>query len=117
MDSTTVHTVTQIVTTSHFIPNMDSIGWILLFCGWLLYWFKVLNEARIKAGKGNPYIGQFKDDNIFEIPTSVIACFVLAILGNSIPADLLDMHGRISTLLIGYSSSSILNSLITMAKK
>lgn len=100
---------------TNLIPNVDTLGWILIFCGWLLYWLKILNETRIK--NGDKYIGIFWKENFTEIPTSVVACVVLAILGDSIPSDLLDMHGRISTLLIGYSSSSILNSLITMAKK
>ncbi len=119
MDSiqTITHAVTTVVTRSPLVPNMDSIGWILLFCGWLLYWLKVLNACRMAAGKGNPFASNFWQENMFEIPTSIVACLVLAILGNAIPSELLDMHGRISTLLIGYSSSSILNSIITMAKK
>ena len=117
MDSASI---TQIATTvtekTSLIPNMDTIGWVLLFCGWLLYWLKELNACRI-GNKNGPFLTKFWQSNMFEVPTSLISCFVLAILGNSIPPDLLDMSGRISTLLIGYSSSSILNSLITMGKK
>ena len=103
-------------TASQFIPNMDLMGWLLLFCGWTLYWLKTLNQSRIDS-KGQPYMPTFLKNNAIEIPTSIISCFVLAILGNDIPSELLDMHGRISTLMIGYASSSILNGLITMSKK
>lgn len=114
MDTITTTTI-QTITTS-LIPNMDAISWILLFSGWLLYWLQKLNQYRIEK-KGEPFAKFFFKDNMFEIPTSVIACLVLAILGDSIPPDLLDMHGRISTLIVGYSASSILNSLITMGKR
>jgi hypothetical protein len=116
MDTTSIVTHHTVIT--QISNNLEPIGWVLLFLGWLLYWFKQLDTVRsANKGKGaKVWAPLFFADNIFEIPTSLLACFVLVILGKDIPTDLIDLKGKLSILLIGYSSSSILNGLITKFK-
>lgn len=102
---------------NHISNVLDPIGWVLLFLGWLMYWLKNLNQAK-KDSKGNPqWFSLFINDNLFEIPVSVVSCLVLALLADSIPPDIMDMKGKLSILIVGYSASSILNGLITNFKK
>jgi hypothetical protein len=98
--------------------SLDFVGWTLLFLGWVLYWLKNLDNERRKDTRSfwSAPVKQFLLDNVIEIPISAIACLVIAILSNDIPADIIDLHGRISILLAGYSSSSILNSLLSYCK-
>lgn len=108
--SSTIDEITQ---------SVDAIGWLLIFLGWLMYWLKKLDEERMEH-KVKGIIGSwhsvFISENIFEIPISLIACFVLVILAPSIPTDLIDLNGKISNFLIGFAGSSILNGLITKSK-
>jgi hypothetical protein len=99
--------------------TMDAMGWALMFLGWLLYWIKKLDEVKGSYKKENKpdWFAAFKSDNGFEILTSIVSCFALAILSAEIPTDIIDMKGRISVLIIGYSSSSIINGLITKGKQ
>lgn len=96
-------------------PGIDGVGWLLLFLGWLLYWLKEINEYRTRKVEGN-YVVVFWTDNVFEIPISLLSCLILAILSDTIPPELVNMHAKISTLFLGYGSSSILNGLITAGK-
>lgn len=101
--------------------SVDATGWILIFTGWLMYWMKKMDEKRMEQKRNRIsetkfWVSSFIQDNLFEVPTSLIACFVLVIFAPSIPPDLIDLNGRISNFLIGFAGSSILNGLITKSK-
>ncbi len=112
-------TVTTVVTQTSFLKtiqsNLDSTHWFLLFLGWLMYWLKVGNTTRMTC-VGKPIIQAFWAENFIELPSSAIACIVLAVIAKSIPTDLVDLHGLLAVFMVGYTSSSVLNGLITMAK-
>ena len=95
--------------------SLDAMGWLILFIGWLLYWLKKMDEEKRKAKVENRsgWFGAFVEDNSFECPISLIACVILALLSSSIPKDIIDMSGRLSVFIVGYSASSILNGLLT----
>ena len=95
--------------------DLDATRWMLLFFGWLMYWLKTMNSSRTQYA-GAPFLMAWWKDNFIEIPSSVIACFVLAMLAREIPTDLIDLKGLLSVFITGYSSSSILNGLITNFK-
>ncbi len=107
-----VNIITQIA------QNMDTMGWLLLFLGWALYWLKQLDTARRKDTTSffSVPLKDFFKSNMIEFPISAIACLIIAILANNIPPELIDLRGRISILLAGYSSSSILSGLLAYRK-
>lgn len=122
MDSTFATHVGTTVTTTSTITSiaqaLSAMGWICLFLGWLMYWLKKLDDVRL-SNKGVPikqYVSIYFGDNWIEIPSSAIACLVLALLGTEIPTSLLDMRGLVSLFLVGYANSSILNKVITRMK-
>ncbi len=124
MDTTTIHTVIndtiRVVTKVNLIHSiqgaLEPLNWFLLYLGLLMYWLNKLNAKRQEVN-GVDFLTAFWKDNIIEIPSSIAACLVLAIISQSISTDLLDMHGSLSIFMVGYSSSSVLNGLITAAKK
>ena len=109
---TTKHT-TAFVEISHSLTPM---GWVLLFLGWLMYWLKKLKEMQITEKGNDAWFSKFIKENIIESIISVVSCLALAIFSKEIPAELMDTQGLVSVFLIGYGSSSILNSIITQAK-
>lgn len=79
-----------------------------------MYWFNKFDEARDKGKAAKkPWFNQFVNENIVEVPMSAFACGILVVLGNDIPVEVFDFHSRGSTLLVGYSSSSILNGILS----
>mgnify|MGYP003342738218 FL=1 len=109
MDNTLTHQITG---------SLDSIGWFLLFLGWLMYWLKGLDELR-KANKVFNFalIKDFFTQKVFEILISVLSLLAVAIMSDEIPSTLIDLKGNISLFLAGYASSSILNGLLSYRKK
>lgn len=119
MDSTTVTTVVHTTFLQGIQSDLTPTGWFLLFLGWLMYWLKGFNAARLLA-KGIPFgtwTSAFWQDNFLEIPISAISCLVLAILAKDMPTSMIDLHGTLAVFIVGYTSSSVLNGLITMSKK
>lgn len=86
--------------------------------GWFLYWLKKLDVERRKdtAHFFSVPIRDFLVSNIFEIPISALSCVLLAVISPYIDPSLLDLKGVISIILVGYSSSSIFNSLLSYRK-
>ena len=119
MDTTFVETtITTTSTLTNIVQAITPVGWVCLFLGWLMYWLKKLDDARL-SNKGQPikyYLTIWGQDNWIEIPSSAISCLVLALLGTEIPTSLLDMRGLVSLFLVGYANSSILNKVITRIK-
>lgn len=93
-------------------------GALMLIIGWVLYWLKMLDEARRKDLRKvfSVPLRKFLFEKIIEIFTSGIICVTLFIVKDEIPTELFDLKGKISLLLIGYSSSSILNNLLSYRK-
>lgn len=119
--TTTLSPDGNITIISEITQTTDAMGWVLLFAGWLMYWLKKLDDKRAEMkSKGvkdiRVWASGFIADNLFEVPISLVACFVLIIFAPSIPTDLIDLHGRISIFMVGFASSSILNGLITKSK-
>lgn len=104
--------------TNQITGALDSIGWFLLFLGWLMYWLKGLDDLR-KSNKdfSGSILKNFFMQKIFEIPISALSLLAVAIMSDEIPATLIDLHGKISLFLAGYASSSILNGLLSYRKK
>ena len=98
--------------------SLESEQWLILFIGWAMYWFKQLDTARRLDTKSffSVPLHDFAIANIFEVPISFISCIVIAIIGPSLPTSLIDMHGLLAVFLSGYSSSSIVNSLLSYRK-
>lgn len=94
--------------------SLDPMGWVLLFLGWIMYWFKKMDETRKAKPEG--WFAFFVSDNTLEIPISALSCLVLAILADEIPTDLIDMKGKLSIFFIGFGASSFLNGMLTKAK-
>jgi hypothetical protein len=113
--TTTAHSITQTTLVKSIQADLDPTHWFLLFSGLLFYWSKTLNATRIVAA-GKPYLRDFWRDNWIEMPTSVFACVILAVMAKSVSVDMLDLHGVVSVFMTGYFSSSILNALITQGK-
>lgn len=100
----------------HIIQDdLDPTHWALLFFGLIMYWLKSLNAARM-AAQGKPFVADFWKDNWIEMPTSILSCVVLAMMAKNISTDLIDLHGTVTTFVVGYFSSSILNAVITQYK-
>lgn len=106
MESTIYHSIQS---------SLDAQHWLLLFFGWLMYWLKAMNTVRMMQAD-KPFFTKFWADNSIEVPTSALACIVLAMMASGIPTDMIDMKGTLAVFLTGYSSSSILNGIITSAK-
>ena len=107
------------MTATQLYNSLDLLGWILLFGGLLLYWLKKFDEIRMNnKGRSVYFVTQrFFDENFIEVPTSIISCFLLAILSPHIPTEVIDLKGYLSLLLIGYGGSSALNGIISKYKK
>lgn len=98
--------------------STDSMGWILLFLGWLLYWGKKIKEVQV-INKGisiRIWFSAFLLDNLFEIPISFLSCVALVLLSPFIPPDVIDLHGKLSLFLVGFGGGSLINGLITQGK-
>lgn len=113
--TTATHVVDHVTFFRSLQGDLDPTHWFLLFGGLVFYWLKTLNATRIVAA-GKPYLKDFWWDNWIELPTSIFACIILAVMAKSISTDLIDLHGVVSVFVVGYSSSSILNALITQGK-
>lgn len=92
--------------------SLDPMGWALLICGWLVYWLMKLNSER--KNRGDLFsCKKFFSYNVFEILISIATCVTLAIISESVSKDIIDLHGKVSIWYAGYSSSSILNGIIS----
>ena len=120
----TVKTVIQKTTTSGvsaITDSLDVVGWTMLMLGWLMYWLKKLdtmNKEKKKEGVAiKIWISRFIQDNLFEIPISLISCLVMVILTTTnpelIPPSVPAIGVAGISFLIGFGASSFINGVIT----
>ena len=105
--------------TLQLVNSLDTLGWIMLFLGLVLYWLKKIDEL-FEENKGKPKgekLKMFFEDNLIELPISFISCLILALLSPYIPPEIMDMRGYVSLLLIGIGGGSAINGIITKMKK
>lgn len=99
--------------------SLEPLQWFLMLLGCFMYWLKTLN-TKAQAMKGvsrKAILSAWAEDNFIEVPTSVLSCVVLAVIGADIPTEMIDLHGKLAVFIAGYSSSSILNGVITTGKQ
>lgn len=117
-----IYSHVTVVTKTTFIHGVQDVltpmNWFLMFLGWVMYWLKSFNACRV-ASNGAPiitYTKVFWQNNFVEVPISAISCLVIALLSTSISTDFIDLHGTLTVFITGYTSSSILNSIITQSR-
>lgn len=115
MDTTLVTTVTHTSVFRSVQDSLDAMHWLLMLLGWFLYWLKTINTVRVDCN-GQPYMRKWAENNLIEIPTSMLYCIVVAIIAPEIPTDLIDLKGKVAVFMVGYTGGSVLNSIITNLK-
>lgn len=119
MDSTTYVTVTEVTkSVSHEIwTSLPPFLWFILYCGWLFYWGKKMQE--INASPAHDALSIFEKIKLFwkenwmEVPSSALSCMILGIVTELPPSV---MGAKIIIIFVfglGYSNGSALNFLIT----
>lgn len=99
---------------------MNGINILLLFMGWLLYWFTT-TANHFKANPGN--LGNrtawraFLLDKLPDFFMSLFVCGFLIIIGPEIPPTWIDLSGKLSVIGAGYGSVSLANKLLPLLKR
>lgn len=112
MDSIIHHSIAKEVWQT-FPPML----WFILYLGWFAYWGKKLNEIN-QSNKEKPIsirLGMFWNENWVEVPFSALACVVLALITDLPPSVSGSKFIMGSVFSLGYSSSSVLNFMVTSA--
>ena len=114
MDSTSYAVTVTSITTSvskEVWQALPPLLWFILYAGWLAYWGKKLSEVNA-SNKALPIIQILKiywKDNWVEIPSSALACLILALITDLPPSVMGDKMVMGFVFALGYSSSSVLN--------